>query len=90
LRIIGDISFLLGLLSILVILVFLKPLREKDVITITFLSFPEGHFQASPSVSGEVSVLLKAKEGDLAFPLSFVIRDFYSIQPRRTNTHWKT
>lgn len=78
------------LLSILVILVFLKPLREKDVITVTFLSFPEEHLQTPPSVSVDFSDLLKAKKGVLAFSVSFVIRVFYRIQMRRTHTHWET
>lgn len=89
LRIIGDIYFCLGLLSILVILGLLKSLREKDVITVAFLSFPKEHFQTSPSTSLEVSDLLKAKEGELAFSVTFVMRVFYSIQLKHTHTQWK-
>lgn len=87
--IIGNISFHLGLLSIRVILVLLNLLTEKDVIIVTCASFPKGHFQTSPSWSVDDSDLLKAKEGELVFSVSFVIRFLYRIQLRRTNTQWK-
>lgn len=89
LGIIGDISFHLRILSIWVILVLLNLFREKDVIVVTSVSFPKGHFQTSPSMSVDDSDLLKAKEGELVFSVSFVIRFLYSVQLRCTNIQWK-